>query len=173
MSLTSAIQKDKGRIFLLMERVLFLKNVEMFKNIDTEKLLVIANIAQEVPFAKGEIISRQDEIADTLYIIKSGTLRIIKDKRNKRTVLSIQRKGDCYGMWGLFGKKESRSATAEANEDCILLMIRRSEFRDVLYENPEITYNLLELLGELLRKANNEITLLNTMLSEKFKENLS
>ena len=165
------IKQEKEKMFPLMERILFLKNVEMFKNIDTEKLMIISRIAQEVYFRKGEIVSRQNEIGDTLYIVKSGSLRIIQEKKDVRTVLSILGTGDCYGTWGLFGN-QPRSATAEVNEDGMLLMLRRREFKEVLYENPGITYNLLEMFGELLRKANNEISLLNKILSDRIKKTI-
>ncbi len=169
MSLSAEIQQKKGKIFPLLERVLFLKNVEMFKNIETEKLMVIAGIAKEVSFAKSELVSRQDDVGDALYIIRHGSLRVIREKGDQRTVLSILGRGDCFGAWGLFGN-HPRSATAEANEQTNLLMIRRTEFKEVLYEYPEITYNLLEIFSELLRKANNEISVLNHMLSEKHRK---
>lgn len=172
MSLMAEIQQKKSKIFPLMERVLFLKNVEMFKNIDTEKLMVIAGIAKDVAFSRGELVSRQNDVGDALYIVRQGSLRVIREKGEQRTVLSILGPGDCFGAWGLFGN-HPRSATAEANEDTRLLMIRRAEFKEVLYEYPEITYNLLEIFSELLRKANSEISVLNHMLSDKHRKPLS
>jgi len=170
MMLATSVQKEG--VFQLMERVLFLKNVDMFKNIDTERLIVIAKIARDVTISKGEDISKQDEIADTLYIVKNGSLRVIQEKDDRRTVLRILGKGECFGIWGLFGN-HPRSNTAQANEDCNLLMIHQNEFKEVLYENPEIAYNILEMFGELLRSANNEIVLLNNMVSEKAHKTMS
>lgn len=146
-----------------MERIVFLKNVEMFKNVDTEKLFLVAKIAREIFFKKGYTISKQGEKGDAMYIVKSGTIRVIREQNENRTLLNILKEGDSYGTWGLFGNYP-RTATAQVNEDCSLLMIRKDEFKDVLYENPEIAYNLLEIYSELLSKANKEIAVLNRML---------
>ncbi len=162
------LKNSPEKIFPLMKRILFLKNVEMFKSINTEKLMLIAKIAEEVSFKKGETISKQNDIGDTLYIIKTGSLRIIQENENQRVVLSIIKSGESYGAFGLFGNQQ-RSATAEANEDSDLLMIKRAEFKEILYDNPEITYNLLSIYGELLKKANKDITMLNKLLNEKIK----
>ena len=164
--LAELIKASKAKIYPLMERVLFFKGVELLKDIDTEKLLAVAEIANQVDFKKSDIIAQEGEIGDSLFIVKSGSIKVVKKSEGKNFVLNIRKVGDVFGEMGLFGHYE-REAGAIANEDCSLYMIKKSEFKRVLLENPEITYNILELFSERLRESNQTILLLNSRLNKE------
>jgi CRP-like cAMP-binding protein len=159
------------RIFTILERVLFLKEVDIFRNVDTERLGVIAEIAREVVFNSGDVIVQEGETGDSLYIIKKGSLRIIKEKDGKQYHLKNLTTGQCFGVFGIFGDRP-RTAGAIADEVTTLLEIRKSEFKKVLISNPEIAYNILEILSQRINEMDNEIVLLNQMLNKYQTNNL-
>lgn len=155
--------------FKLLETVLFFKKTGLFHNVPAEKLMALAEISELTSYKKGVTISKEDSISDHLYIVKNGSLKIVKVKHNIKTVLSIIRSGEAYGEIGLFSQSP-RSASAIANEDCEIYVIQRSSLKRLLLDFPEITYNLIEVFSDKLRKSSEELTLLHTMLAEKYKK---
>ncbi|MDD5673261.1 MAG: HEAT repeat domain-containing protein, partial [Chitinivibrionales bacterium] len=151
----------------LLEAVMFFKKTPLFRNVAAERLMGVAEISQVRAFAKDTVISNQDEIADHLYIVARGSLRIVKFTKGYGAVLGIVREGEAYGEIGLF-TASPRSASAIAEEDCELYIIRRSAFKKVLLEIPEISYNFLEIFSEKLRKSGEEVALLQTTLTHGF-----
>jgi CRP-like cAMP-binding protein len=158
-------KEETSRIFAILERVLFLKGMDIFRNVDTERLSVVAEIARELIVSPGEVVAREGDVAESLYIVKEGSLRIQKEKDGTPYTLKNLRSGECFGVYGLFGEKP-RAAGAVANERTVLFEIRKNEFKKVLIGNPEIAYNILENLSEHLNEMDNEIVLLNKTLKE-------
>lgn len=149
-------QWKKIKAFELLERVLFLKKTVLFKNVGAEKLMRLAEIAQEATYAKDTLISAQGEISDILYLVKKGCLRVVKSEGNVSTVLRMVKDGDTYGEIGLF-TQTPRSASAFAEETSELLIIRRGIFKKLLLEIPDIAVSLLEVLCERLKKRGDTV----------------
>ncbi len=152
--------------FELLETVLFFKKTLLFRNVPAEKLMGLAEISRLVSHKRETVISREGDISDHLYVVKSGSLKIVKVKNTVRTILSIVRAGESYGEIGLLNQAP-RSASAVANEDCQLYVIQRSSLKKLLLEMPEIAYNFLEIFSEKLRRSGEEVALLQTALSGK------
>ena len=153
--------------FKFLETVLFFKKTILFHNVPAEKLMAFAEISELSSYKKGITISIENSISDHLYIVKTGSLKIVKVKNNIKALLSIIRSGEAYGEIGLFSQSP-RSASAIANEDCEIYVIQRSALKRLLKDFPEIAYNFLEIFSDKLRKSSEELTLLHSILSEKY-----
>jgi hypothetical protein len=164
-------EKDPGMIepFELLDRVMSLKKTTLFRHVAAEKLMGLAEIIQSGAYKNGTLISREGEISDHLYIIKKGSLKIVKVKSGVKTVLTILYTGDTYGEIGLFNQAP-RSASAIANEDCELWIILRSALKKFLLDMPEIAYNFLEVFSEKLRKSSEEAVELHASVSKNRKD---
>jgi CRP-like cAMP-binding protein len=157
--------------FELLERVMSLKKTALFHGIPAEKLMGLAEIARSMSYKSGTLISREGEVSDHLYIVRTGSLKIVKSKNNVKTILTILRAGETYGEIGLFNQAP-RSASAIAHEDCELWVIQRSSLKKFLLEMPEIAYNFLEVFSEKLRKNSEEIAQLNSSFANNKKDYL-
>ncbi len=157
--------------FELLETVLFFKKTMLFRNVSAEKLMGLAEISTLVSYGRGETISKEGDISEHLYIVRVGSLKIVKEKNGVKTILSIVRRGEAYGEIGLFNNAP-RSASAVANEDCEVFVIQRSSLKRLLMEMPEIAYNFLEIFSEKLRRSGEEVALLHTTLSGKIRESV-
>ena len=62
-----------------MDTVEFLRNVDLFKNLDEESLVYLAEQMKLVNIPSGPII-RYDDPVDGLYIIKAGTAGVSRSK---------------------------------------------------------------------------------------------
>jgi CRP/FNR family cyclic AMP-dependent transcriptional regulator len=78
-----------------------------------------------VSFRKGQRIFTQGEAADSLFVIRNGTVKLsVKSKAGKEAVLDILGDADLLGKDSMSGHP-SRTASASAITDCSLLRITK------------------------------------------------
>ena len=132
----------------IVERVLFLKRIDLFSQIPGEFLAHVARVASEEHFDTGDPLMREGEVGDSLYLIVEGTVRVHKGERE------IVRLGEreCVGEMAILDS-EPRSASVTAVQDTLALRIEREDFYDILNEKPEIARGVITVLTRRLRKA--------------------
>lgn len=148
---------SEEKSFHLLENVIFLKKNLLFSSMQTDELRAMAAIAEELTFDEGKEIVKENDVGDSLYIIKDGSVNIIKEIGEKHNVkLAELSKGDCFGEMALFDA-ELRSASVLANEPCVLLCIKSDDLNDLLLDYPTIGIEFLKIFVKRLRKANKTI----------------
>src|SRR5262245_28660987 len=82
----------------IIERVLLLQGVDLFKEVTTEQLSFIAAIAREIEAIPGTELYREKDPADGLYLVVSGAVAA------KRGDEIIERLGpnESFGIWAFF-----------------------------------------------------------------------
>jgi CRP-like cAMP-binding protein len=128
------------------EKVLFLKSVDLFRALPGEELSQIAEIAEEQPFAAGEQVFAEGEPGDALYLVVEGSVQIHQGQRQ----LAQLGARDVFGEMAVLDS-EPRSASVTALKDAVLLKIARDDFRDILQERPEIGMGIIKVLSRRLR----------------------
>lgn len=147
--------------FKILEDVIFLKKSSLFSTMRTAELRAVAGIAEEMTFKTGEEIVREGELGDSMFMIRSGSVSIVKNANGgQKLVLATLHKGDCFGDMAIFDA-EVRSASAIAAESCVLLRIDSDSLIDVLGEYPTIAIGLLKIFVQRLREANTKIQVLS------------
>ena len=151
------MDNSKEKTFKLLENVIFLKKTALFSSMETGDLRAIAAITEEIAFKKEEEIVKEDDVGDSMYIIKEGSVIIEKAINEKEKVLLAEfSKGDCFGEMALFDA-ELRSASVHAKESCVLLCIKSDDLNDLLLSYPSIAIEFLKTFVKRLRKANETI----------------
>lgn len=130
------------------ERVLFLKSIELFSAIAGEDLAQLALISTEERRDSGEEIFAEGDPGDALYLVLSGTVRVHCEDR---TVAELGTR-ECFGEMALLDGA-SRSATVTASVETRLLKISREDFHDILAEKPQIAIGVIRVLTRRLRNA--------------------
>ena len=132
----------------IVEKVLFLKSIDLFRALPSEELAQIAEIAEEQLLAAGDQVFAEGEPGDALYLIVEGKVKAHKgDKELARMAVR-----DVFGEISVLDS-EPRSATVTAIEDAVLLKIGRDDFRDILSERPEIAMGVMKVLTRRLRET--------------------
>jgi CRP/FNR family cyclic AMP-dependent transcriptional regulator len=129
------------------EKVLFLKGIEIFSAVKTEALAYIASIAEELKLEDGEEIFREKTPADALYIVLEGKARLVRGE----TEIAVVEQGEPIGIWSLFDD-EPRLASAVAQGPMVVLRIDRDDFYDVLGDHVEIAQAMFKSLVQRLRE---------------------
>jgi CRP-like cAMP-binding protein len=130
----------------VVEKVVFLQNVDVFAEVPSEQLTYLASIAEEVDCLKNDILFRENDPADALYLVLEGKVGLERDTKE------VMQAGpqDAFGTWALFDD-ESRVVTAKVLEDARLLRIDRREFVDLLADNVQVTQGVLKTLVKRVR----------------------
>ena len=130
------------------EKVLFLKSIDLFSAIPGEDLAQVALIAAEETRDPGEEIFAEGESGDALYLVLDGRVRVHK---GQKTIAEIGER-ECFGEMAILDAAP-RSATVTALSDVSLLKIAREDFQEILSEKPEIAQGIIHVLIKRLRNA--------------------
>jgi len=135
-----------------LEKTIILKSSELFGGLPAESLATLSSIATEVRLGAGEVLFHDGESGDSLYLVTSGQVRIMKSGAE----IAVLSKGACFGEMAVLDQAP-RSADAVVLDEAVLLRIESEEFYEVLAENPALSKGLIRLLTRRLRDANARI----------------
>jgi small-conductance mechanosensitive channel/CRP-like cAMP-binding protein len=131
----------------LQERLEALKRVDLFKTLREEEASEIAERLVYTPFAKGDLITRQGEIAHWLYIIITGEAEVfLESPKGERRWINTVHGGTFLGEMGLM-TGAPRSATVIARTEILAYRLDKESFQQVLDKRPELAEEISELLA--------------------------
>ncbi|PID57853.1 hypothetical protein CSB45_06440 [candidate division KSB3 bacterium] len=127
-----------------------LRNVQLFRNLPSDAITLIAEKLQPVRFQKDDPIFRIDDLGDCMYIIKSGEVKVIAGVDENDEVLAYLGHGNYFGEMALL-TSEPRSASVVASLDSEVLMLTKADFDFLIDKHPSITVALSHVLSQRLR----------------------
>lgn len=128
------------------ERVLILKGADLLREVGPRHLLRLAEVATEVELTANDILYKEEDMADALYMLVEGRVRLSSGER----VLSEVGPGEAFGTWALVDGSE-RSQRAEVLEDGLALALHRDQFYDVAAGDLVLLQQVVRALAKRLR----------------------
>ncbi|MCC7207437.1 MAG: HEAT repeat domain-containing protein, partial [Anaerolineae bacterium] len=135
----------------IMERVLLLKEVPLFKDLQPDDLGRIADIAHERWFADGDMLCREGDHGDELYILAAGRVRVTKQTEGHEKLLATRGVGEFIGEMAIIDAVP-RFASVRAEGEARTLVITSSAFRAILRDRPEVALAVIHALSRRLRE---------------------
>lgn len=132
----------------LLEKVLVLRRSSLFLGLSGEELYPVAEIAAQVAFAEREVVIREGEPGDALFVVGEGSLGIVRGEVKVRELGP----GSAFGEMALLDGAP-RAATVVATTGARLLRIPREEFEHLFDEYPELARGVIRVLLGHLRAA--------------------
>ena len=145
----------------IVEKVIFLQNVDIFFEVPTEQLSYLAAISEEVEFIKGDTIYKTKDPSDAMYLVLEGKVKLHRDDE----VVTVAGDNEAFGTWALFDE-EPRVVNAAVTEDSRLLRINRGDFYDLLADNIQITQGIIKALAKRMRKLVNYVGIDSSIISK-------
>ena len=136
----------------IIDLVIALKNVSIFKNIPDHILADIAAIMTVESVAAGEQFIFKGKLGDEMYIIRSGEARI----HDGETQITTLKANEIVGELAILAPVE-RTADATAITDLVVFVIKRDYFADLLSEQLEIVKGVLEALVQRIIQTNKKL----------------
>ncbi|MAG13131.1 MAG: hypothetical protein CMN78_00895 [Spirochaetales bacterium] len=122
-----------------------LKKSVVFGELSAESLRGIAEKVDEVEFKEDEIICKEGDPGDRMYVMISGNATVLQDMGWGQRELKRLETGDIFGEMALISG-EKRSATVKALEPAICLQLDKESFLTALDEDPHLAQIVARLL---------------------------
>ena len=134
------------------ERVLALKNVELFHDIPGEVLADIASLLEEEVFEKGQYVVSEGDLGKELYIIIKGEIEVVKGGNR----IDVMKSGGSFGEMAIIDS-QPRSADVIAMSDVLLLKMERDDFHEILKQREEVAIGVIRVLNRRIRNLNQRL----------------
>jgi len=115
-------------------------------------------------YQDGDVIVRQGEVGDCLFVIQDGQVEIVAEHAGRETVLQTLGPGEMLGEMAIF-ERVARSATVRAKGPARLLTVDKKNFMRRVNEDPSIAFRIVETMSRRVREMNAEVVHLTERLA--------
>ena len=134
-----------------------LTSIEFFKGFDGAPLDTVLAATEALSFARGGVLFTENDPAAELFVVVSGRIAIANRSIDGReSVVALMERGDLLGEMPLFDGLP-RSAEARALEPSEVLAIPYAPLRAIYVEQPELLWNVVEMLANRLRNTDEQL----------------
>jgi uncharacterized circularly permuted ATP-grasp superfamily protein len=135
------------------ETLTMLQQVKLFHGIDPAELHLIAQHLSEQAYAAGDVVCREGDPADRLFLLLTGAVHVYVERDGKAITYNRLQAGECFGEMALL-EETTRSATVQAEAPVRCLTLSKQDFLDLLQRQPRIVQEIMKALLQRLRHTN-------------------
>lgn len=128
-----------------------LESVEMFRSLTDDEMAQLASSASMISLNRNEVLFREHDHADDLYVVHDGRVAITRRSFDDReSVLFLMEPGDLLGEMPIFDARP-RSANVKALEPSSLLRVPYALVKELYEKRPELLWEVVEMFALRLR----------------------
>ncbi len=133
------------------ENIEILKDIPLFRDLTNAERKKLISICQKVGFREGETIFEAGDTGDALYVVREGTVGVIKPgtEGGREEFITELGPGEIFGEMALF-EKMPRSATIRGVNDGKLFRIKKGYFDKFLEEDHELALKIYRRINVIL-----------------------
>jgi hypothetical protein len=136
----------------LMDRVLALQQVPLFRELSPADLKRVAESVTENSYVDGTVIAEQGDTGEAMHVVVSGEVRVLVRQGDQLSEVARRGPGYIVGEMAVIGE-QPRMANLVAVGDLRTLSIDRSRFQRILRERPDAALAVVRELSARLREA--------------------
>lgn len=135
-----------------------LRRCALFAHVDDEIIALCASSLRVRRYRKNETIFHQGDPGDSLYIIESGSVKIVlpSPEGEEGAIIATLSRADFFGELALLDGAP-HSATAVAIEPTEALVLRRDRFEELVETEPQLRKALFSALVTELRRLTGHV----------------
>ncbi|HET6445973.1 MAG TPA: cyclic nucleotide-binding domain-containing protein [candidate division Zixibacteria bacterium] len=114
-------------------------------------------------FHDGDVIIRQGDIGDCMYVIQDGEVEVILESEGQEIPLQVHGPGSFFGEMAIFDK-DVRSATVRAIGDATVLTVDKKSLMRRVHEDPSLAFKLVETMSGRIRELVDKVGALESEL---------
>src|ERR1700758_1489290 len=123
-----------------------LRRSSVFRFLADEHFAAIEPLLQEEHYEFGDLIVKQNDPADSFYVLTNGRARAIKAKPDGEEIpLGVLKPGDSFGEAAL-AEGGRRTATVRCSTSVDVLRIDRNDFLSLVAQAPELRH-YIQIIG--------------------------
>ncbi|MFW6054291.1 MAG: cyclic nucleotide-binding domain-containing protein, partial [Thermodesulfobacteriota bacterium] len=139
------------------DKILLLKKIAIFSDLTVSELGAIAAVTEEKDYPPGEIVIKEGEQGEQVFLIIAGEVEVVKQQREKEIRLDTMEVGNYFGEMALF-EEARRSATIRTRRPSRFLVLHKQEFNELVREYPRIALQICTALSHRLRNLQSKLT---------------
>jgi len=151
------MRKEK---IISLEKFFLVSNQPLFKSLSDKEKTFIANRCQLAEYNKNDLIYKEGQKKDFLYIIVNGRILLfhpaVKDASKEKSTVEILRKGDYCGIISLLSAKP-HSVSAKVLNDARILKINQRCFKQILGKIPCLALHFSQTLSRRIKRRHKGI----------------
>ena len=145
----------------IVQRALFLMELEQFRQVGSEELANIAAKTIELRFDAGELITTENEPNDKLFVIIEGE---VVHLRHEVVVRRVTR-GMPFGLFGILGLEDPDPEVIKAVQPTHVVALTREDFMEAVADSPGFAAGIIRGLGKTILDFAKRIEALETRLA--------
>jgi CRP/FNR family transcriptional regulator len=106
-------------------------------------------------YEDGEIIIRQGEVGNCMYVIQEGQVEVLREEDGQEIQIAIRKEGDFVGEMAIF-ERDVRSATVRALGQVRALTIDKKNFLRRISQDPSLAFRIVETMSSRIRELSKE-----------------
>ena len=112
-------------------------------------------------YQDGEVVVRQGEVGNCMYVIQSGTAEVVEETNGQTVTLALLGENDFFGEMAIF-EDQVRSATVRALGPARVLTVDKKVLLRRIQQDPALAFRILEHICHRLRKIDSELAQVKT-----------
>ncbi len=149
-----------------METLEILKSTALFRELDQEELEAVAKCVEDCHYEAGETVIQEAMPGESLYLVKSGKVRVEKEAGGRKIVLAELGPGKAVGEMALIDSFPT-SASVVVVESSDLMILGRLDLNVLLTWNPILAAKMWRSFTEMLSER---LRLMNDRMLERYGE---
>ena len=138
-----------------------LKDVLLFSSLEDNELNQVRKQMVLREYKKNQIILREEQTSEFMYVIISGKVKIYQvSDAGREIILAVHKAGEFFGEMSLIDGKTVPAAVS-AVENSLVAVISRYDFYSMLHAHEQVLDNLLRILCSRIRESWRKIQMLN------------
>src|SRR5215212_492087 len=129
-----------------------LRRIPLFADISQEDLEQLYRMAETVSIPAGQLVLREGDPGDSLYVVLAGELEVTKRQGDQEVLLALYEPGQFFGEMALL-EQARRSASVRTLEESRLMIISRAAFQTLLSCSPSAPLKILQTVTSRLRST--------------------
>ncbi len=143
-------------------KILCLHDIPLFSGMDKTSFRSFCLLSGKVSLKRGDYLFKQGDPADTIYIVKAGSLKMVRvTEDGEEIILQIVASQEVIGENALFRKDALQPTSAIAIEDSKVCILNRETFEKIIEANPQLAFQIIENLGNRLYNLWNQMAEFN------------
>ena len=139
------------------QEVELIRQFPIFQKIQPAMQKLLCFGSERLTYDAGQIMVREGEAADAVYVLIEGTVEITASSPNGPIVVNTIGRNEIIGEIGIFGDVP-RTATVTATSRVEALKISKALFINIVRQNPDAAIELLRILSTRLANTTRQLT---------------
>lgn len=124
-----------------------LRKVPLFANLDDAILEKLEKGVNLKSYNQGDIIFREGDLGDSLYVIRTGFVKITKKHEDKDQIIAYLSQGNYFGEMALL-EDEKRTASVSAFTKVEVLQVLKEDFNMLLNADTKLAEEIKDIVME-------------------------